>query len=117
MNVLPGLLKKLCPFSAIEVEEEAWLNRKDRCLRLHSYNLTWSKYASLEEFSTYRACGNNPDWTKFEQHGSINVYGVGSLIGGMMEAFGQTFLQRGAKKGFHIMEDLIMTMSGIYTEA
>ena len=36
--------------------------------------------------------------TKFEQHGSIHVYGVGSLIGGMMETFGQTFLQRGAKK-------------------
>ena len=36
--------------------------------------------------------------TKFEQHGTINVYGVGSLIGGMMEAFGQRFLQRGAKK-------------------
>ena len=36
--------------------------------------------------------------TKFEQRGTINVYGVGSLIGGMMEAFGQRFLQRGAKK-------------------
>ena len=36
--------------------------------------------------------------TKLEQHGTINVHGVGSLIGGMMEAFGQTFLQRGAKK-------------------
>lgn len=55
-------LFKLCPFSAIEVEEEAWLNKKERCLRLHSYNVTWSKYASLEEFSTYRACDNNPDW-------------------------------------------------------
>ena len=36
--------------------------------------------------------------TSFEQRGSISVYGVGSLIGGMFEAFGQTFLQRGAKK-------------------
>ncbi|KAL9984542.1 hypothetical protein ACROYT_G006847 [Oculina patagonica] len=117
VNVLPGLFKKLCPFPAIVVEEEAWLNRKERCLRLHCYNLTWSKYASLEEFSTYRACDNNPNWTSFEQRGSISVNGVGSLIGGMMEAFGQTFLQRGANKGFCIMEDLIMTMSGRYTEA
>ena len=36
--------------------------------------------------------------TSFEQRGSISVNGVGSLIGGMMEAFGQTFLQRGANK-------------------
>ena len=36
--------------------------------------------------------------TLFEQRGSISVNGVGSLIGGMFEAFGQTFLQRGAKK-------------------
>ncbi|CAH3148069.1 unnamed protein product [Pocillopora meandrina] len=117
VNVLPGFFKKLCPFPAIQVEEEAWLNSKERRLRLHSYSLTWSKYASLEEFSTFKACENNPNWTSFEQRGSISVYGVGSFIGGMMESFGQSFLQRGANKGFNIMEDLIMTMSGRYTEA
>lgn len=36
--------------------------------------------------------------TSFEQRGSISINGVGSLVGGMMEAFGQTFLQRGANK-------------------
>lgn len=53
---------QLCPFPAIQVEEEAWLNSKERRLRLHSYSLTWSKYASLEEFSTFKACENNPNW-------------------------------------------------------
>ncbi|XP_068744049.1 PRELI domain-containing protein 2-like isoform X2 [Montipora capricornis] len=62
VNVLPGILRKLCPFGKIEVEEEAWLNKKEKYLRLHCYNLTWSKYASLEEFSCYRTCENNPDW-------------------------------------------------------
>lgn len=109
VNVLPGILKKLCPYPALEVEEEAWLNKKEKRLRLHCYNLTWSKYASLEEFSCYKACQDNPNWTLFEQRGSISVNGVGSLIGGMFEAFGQRFLQHGAKKGFNIMEDLILS--------
>ena len=33
-----------------------------------------------------------------EQHGSISVKGVGSLIGGMMERFGEKFIQHGAEK-------------------
>ncbi|CAH3189180.1 unnamed protein product [Porites evermanni] len=108
VNVLPGILKKVCPYPALEVEEEVWLNKKEKCLHLHCYNLTWSKYAFLEEYSCYRACDTNPDWTLFEQRASINVYGVGSVIGGMFEAFGQRFFQHGAKKGFNIMEDLIV---------
>ena len=39
-----------------------------------------------------------PFRTLFEQRGSISVNGVGSVIGGMFEAFGQRFLQHGAKK-------------------
>ncbi|XP_068688679.1 PRELI domain-containing protein 2-like isoform X1 [Montipora foliosa] len=63
VNVLPEILRKLCPFGKIEVEEaEAWLNKKDKYLCLYCYNLTWSKYTSLEEFSRYRTCENNPDW-------------------------------------------------------
>lgn len=116
-NILPGIFKKLCPYRKLEVEEEAWLNKKQKSLRLHCYNLTWSKYASLEENSCYRACESNPNWTLFEQRGRISVFGVGSLIGGMFEAFAQRFLQHGAKKGFNIMEDLIMTMGGRNSEA
>lgn len=117
VNVLPGILKKLCPFGKIEVEEEAWLNKKEKYLRLHCYNLTWSNYASLEEFSCFRAYENNPNWTVFEQHGTISVRGLGSLICGMFETFGHSFLQRGAQKGLGIMEDILLTMSEIYSEA
>ena len=53
---------QLCPFGKIEVEEEAWVNKKEKYLRLHCYNLTWSNYASLEEFSCFRAYENNPNW-------------------------------------------------------
>ncbi|XP_068744052.1 PRELI domain-containing protein 2-like isoform X2 [Montipora capricornis] len=128
VNVLPGILRKFCPFGKIEVEEEAWLNKKEKYLRLHCYNLTWSKYASLEEFSCYRTCENNPDWawciivssvfssfnpipllesyngvslwrrTIFEQRGTISVFGIGSLLGGMFETFAYTFFQREAEK-------------------
>ncbi|XP_068744058.1 PRELI domain-containing protein 2-like [Montipora capricornis] len=117
VNVLPGILRKFCPFGKIEVEEEAWLNKKEKYLRLHCYNLTWSKYASLEEFSCYRTCENNPDWTIFEQRGTISVFGIGSLLGGMFETFAYTFFQREAEKGFGIMEDLLMTMNQRCTES
>ena len=53
---------QVCPYPALEVEEEVWLNKKEKCLHLHCYNLTWSKYAFLEEYSCYRACDSNPDW-------------------------------------------------------
>lgn len=45
--------------------------------------------------------------TLFEQRGRISVFGVGSLIGGMFEAFAQRFLQHGAKK---VRKELLWTL-------
>ncbi|KAK3730276.1 hypothetical protein QZH41_016451 [Actinostola sp. cb2023] len=98
------------PSAALEVEEEAWLKRKERILRLHSYNITGSSYVKLEEYSSYSQSNANERWTIMEQRGVITADGLGPVLGRMLEAFCIHFFQHGADKGFNIMEDLIMTM-------
>ncbi|XP_031556009.1 PRELI domain-containing protein 2-like [Actinia tenebrosa] len=110
VNVLPSIFNKFLPFPAIEVEEKAWLSRKEKVLQLHSYNITASDYVKVEEYSTYFPSESNEKWTVMKQKGVITAFGLGPVFGKMLEAFAVRFFHHGANKGFNIMEDLLMTM-------
>ncbi|KAL3883534.1 hypothetical protein ACJMK2_029790 [Sinanodonta woodiana] len=107
-NVIPSILRKvnILNEAIFLLEECAWLNLRERCLHLKSRNLTWEKYAQMHETSTFKPCSENPQWTLFEQHGEIDITGLGSF-GRLMEMFAEKFLQAGTKRSLSIMETLL----------
>ncbi|KXJ26417.1 PRELI domain-containing protein 2 [Exaiptasia diaphana] len=112
-NILPAVFRRFCPSAVVEVEEEAWLKRKERILHLHSYNITGSSYVKLEEYSTYTQSNLNDNWTVMEQRGVITADGLGPILGRMLESFSIHVFKCGADKGFTIMEDLLMAMNTV----
>ncbi|KAK3585697.1 hypothetical protein CHS0354_020263 [Potamilus streckersoni] len=107
-NVIPSILRKvhILNEAAILFEEHAWLNVRERCLHLKSRNLTWEKYAQMHETSTFKPCSENAQWTLFEQHGEIDITGLGPF-GRMIEVFAEKFLHAGIKRSLTIMEVLL----------
>ncbi|KAL4233092.1 PRELI domain-containing protein 2 [Mactra antiquata] len=107
-NVIPSILRTigLLNVNAILLEEESWLNERQHRMEVKSKNMTWSKYAHLWEKSVFRAHETNPSWTVFEQHGSIDVHGIGRL-GRVIEMFAERFLHSGVQRSLNIMEDLL----------
>ncbi|XP_048344018.1 PRELI domain-containing protein 2 isoform X2 [Sphaerodactylus townsendi] len=112
-NVIPQILRKLSVLKVSDVylEEESWLNMQERIMSMKTRCLTWSQYASLKEESVFRESLENPNWTEFIQKGNISIKGAG-LLNCLLEAFGQTFLNQGAKKGIAIMESLLQELYG-----
>ncbi|NXK22787.1 PRLD2 protein, partial [Arenaria interpres] len=122
-NVIPEILRKvtICNSSLSQVsvlkvpdiylEEESWLNMEKRSMAMRSHCLTWTQYASLSEESVFRESLENPNWTDFTQKGRISVTGAG-LLNCVLEAFAQSFLKQGVKKGIKIMETLLQEQWG-----
>nr|KAG5689001.1 hypothetical protein BaRGS_005545 [Batillaria attramentaria] len=98
-NVLPQLLRKFSILNEenIQLEEEAWLDMKTGSLRLESHNVTWAQYAKMGEESHFTTSSENPNWTQFEQHGEININGLGPF-GKVLEVFTKQFLNTGVKR-------------------
>ncbi|KFP10104.1 PRELI domain-containing protein 2, partial [Egretta garzetta] len=118
-NVIPEILRKVTTFREIHalkvpniyLEEESWLNTQKRNMAMKSHCLTWTQYASLSEESVFRESLENPNWTDFTQKGRISVTGAG-LLNCVLEAFAQSFLKQGVKKGIKIMETLLQEQYG-----
>ncbi|XP_006128614.1 PRELI domain-containing protein 2 isoform X2 [Pelodiscus sinensis] len=112
-NIIPEILRKVSVLkvSDIYLEEESWLNMQERNMVMKSHCLTWTQYASLSEESVFRESLENPNWTEFVQKGRISVTGAG-LLNCVLEAFAQTFLNQGVKKGIRIMEMLLQEQCG-----
>ncbi|KAK7107692.1 PRELI domain-containing protein 2-like [Littorina saxatilis] len=104
-NVLPRLLRKINALNekTIVLEEETWLNTISGCLHIKSRNVTWEKYATMKEESHFFPHPENTNWTQFEQHGSIEVQGLGTM-GRVLELFARQFLYAGVKRSLFIME-------------
>ncbi|XP_053396777.1 PRELI domain-containing protein 2-like [Mercenaria mercenaria] len=105
-NVIPRILRTIGILNekAILLEEESWFNVRKNHLELKSRNLTWCKYARLWEKSVFKRHKDNPAWTVFEQHGSIDVHGIGPF-GRVIEMFAESFLHSGVKRSLSIMEE------------
>ncbi|NWX69977.1 PRLD2 protein, partial [Alca torda] len=121
-NVIPEILRKVTIYNSISqvsvlkvpdiyLEEESWLNMEKRNMAMRSHCLTWTQYASLSEESVFRESLENPNWTDFTQKGRISVTGAG-LLNCVLEAFAQSFLKQGVKKGIKIMETLLQEQCG-----
>ncbi|KAM6357248.1 PRELI domain-containing protein 2 isoform 4-T5 [Alca torda] len=112
-NVIPEILRKVSVLKVpdIYLEEESWLNMEKRNMAMRSHCLTWTQYASLSEESVFRESLENPNWTDFTQKGRISVTGAG-LLNCVLEAFAQSFLKQGVKKGIKIMETLLQEQCG-----
>ncbi|XP_062443455.1 PRELI domain-containing protein 2 isoform X2 [Rhea pennata] len=112
-NVIPEILRKISVLkvSDIYLEEESWLNMQKRNMSMKTHCLTWTQYASLSEESVFRESLENPNWTDFTQKGRISVTGAG-LLNCVLEAFAQSFLKQGVKKGIKIMETLLQEQYG-----
>ncbi|XP_059160249.1 PRELI domain-containing protein 2-like isoform X2 [Physella acuta] len=107
-NVLPGLMKKVDVLNekAIILEEESWMNLRSGDLLVKSRNITWAKYATMNEQTKFAPAADNANWTKFEQSGYIEVKNLGSL-GALLEIFACKFLNKGALKALRVMEELL----------
>ncbi|KAL8611402.1 hypothetical protein ACOMHN_014457 [Nucella lapillus] len=105
-NVVPHLLRKIQALNEkrILLEEETWLNTESGNLHVKSRNLTWARYANMREESHFTPHPENPNWTQFEQHGSIHIEGLGSL-GRVLEVFAKQFLYAGVRRSLGIMEE------------
>ncbi|KAM7142523.1 PRELI domain-containing protein 2-like isoform 3-T4 [Molossus nigricans] len=98
-NVVPEILRKVSILKVpnIQLEEESWLNPRERSMAMQSHCLTWTQYASRKEESVFRECMENPNWTEFIQRGRISITGAG-FFNCILEAFASTFLRQGAQK-------------------
>ncbi|KAJ8352454.1 hypothetical protein SKAU_G00239300 [Synaphobranchus kaupii] len=107
-NVLPNILQKvnLMNVDDVYMEEESWLDGKQKTMNIQSRCLTWSQYATLQEVSIFTESTANPNWTEFRQMGSISVTGVGRL-NRLFEIFAQSFFSRGIKKSVQVMEVIL----------
>ncbi|XP_011946039.1 PREDICTED: PRELI domain-containing protein 2 isoform X1 [Cercocebus atys] len=123
-NVVPEILRKkstlviLCwkkvsilKVPNIQLEEESWLNPRERNMAIRSHCLTWTQYASMKEESVFRESMENPNWTEFIQRGRISITGAG-FLNCILETFASTFLRQGAQKGIRIMEMLLKEQCG-----
>lgn len=112
-NVVPQILRKfsVLKVSDVYIEEESWLNMRERIMSMKTRCLTWTQYATLKEESIFRESLDNPNWTEFIQKGRISVKGAG-LLNCLLEAFAKTFLNQGVKKGITIMETLLQEQFG-----
>ncbi|XP_066472888.1 PRELI domain-containing protein 2 [Tiliqua scincoides] len=112
-NVVPQILRKVSVLKVSDVylEEESWLNMRERIMSMKTRCLTWTQYATLKEESTFRESLDNPNWTEFIQKGRISIKGTG-LLNCLLEAFAQTFLNQGVKRGITIMETLLQEQFG-----
>ncbi|KAJ7316352.1 hypothetical protein JRQ81_002514 [Phrynocephalus forsythii] len=112
-NVIPQILRKINILKVSEVclEEESWLNMKERIMSMKTRCLTWSEYATVKEESIFRESLENPNWTEFIQQGKIAVKGAG-LLNCFLEAFARTFLNQGIKNSVLIMEKLLQEQFG-----
>nr|KAF6448453.1 PRELI domain containing 2 [Rousettus aegyptiacus] len=123
-NVVPEILRKslstlvivgktvsILKVPSIELEEESWLNPRERNMAIRSHCLTWTQYASMKEESVFRESMENPNWTEFIQRGRISITGAG-FLNCILETFASTFLRQGAQKGIRIMEMLLKEQCG-----
>uniref|UniRef100_F7GU67 PRELI domain containing 2 n=1 Tax=Macaca mulatta TaxID=9544 RepID=F7GU67_MACMU len=112
-NVVPEILRKVSILKVpnIQLEEESWLNPRERNMAIRSHCLTWTQYASMKEESVFRESMENPNWTEFIQRGRISVTGAG-FLNCILETFASTFLRQGAQKGIRIMEMLLKEQCG-----
>ncbi|KAM6056156.1 PRELI domain-containing protein 2 isoform 2-T2 [Chlamydotis macqueenii] len=112
-NVIPEILRKVSALKVpnIYLEEESWLNMQKRNMSMKTHCLTWTQFASLSEESVFRESLENPNWTDFTQKGRISITGAG-LLNYVLEAFAQSFLKQGVKKGITIMETLLQEQCG-----
>ncbi|XP_069960762.1 PRELI domain-containing protein 2 isoform X2 [Cherax quadricarinatus] len=87
-NVLPSLLRKVETLQVehFELEEECWWNTKLRKLMVKSHNLSVSNWITMREASVFTPHQHNPNWTHFEQEGTVTVHGLGKL-GYLIEVF------------------------------
>lgn len=108
LNVVPRMMRRLSGLNvdAIHIEEQCWMDKSERTLRLQSKNITFAKHARLHEESIFRPLVENPHWTWFEQTGIIEIHGLGPF-GRVLEMFAHCFLQNGVKKSLRIMEELL----------
>uniref|UniRef100_A0A8I5N0U9 PRELI domain containing 2 n=1 Tax=Papio anubis TaxID=9555 RepID=A0A8I5N0U9_PAPAN len=98
-NVVPEILRKVSILKVpnIQLEEESWLNPRERNMAIRSHCLTWTQYASMKEESVFRESMENPNWTEFIQRGRISITGAG-FLNCILETFASTFLRQGAQK-------------------
>ncbi|XP_048885019.1 PRELI domain-containing protein 2-like [Brienomyrus brachyistius] len=107
-NVLPSILRKVTVMNVDDVflEEESWLDLKQKTMNIKSRCLTWTQFATLQEVSVFKESPANPNWTEFFQKGSVTVTGVGRL-NRLFELFAQSFFSKGVQKSVHIMETIL----------
>lgn len=48
--------------SDVYIEEESWLNMRERIMSMKTRCLTWTQYATLKEESIFRESLDNPNW-------------------------------------------------------
>ncbi|XP_007899518.1 PRELI domain-containing protein 2 isoform X2 [Callorhinchus milii] len=98
-NVIPLFLRRFqdLKVNCIHLEEESWLDMRQRIMNVKSRCVSWTHYATLREESVFKASVENPNWTEFAQHGKVSVTGVGPF-NGVLELFAQTFLNRVVKQ-------------------
>uniref|UniRef100_A0A3B3RWG2 PRELI domain containing 2 n=1 Tax=Paramormyrops kingsleyae TaxID=1676925 RepID=A0A3B3RWG2_9TELE len=63
-NVLPSILRKLTVMDVDDVflEEESWLDLKQKTMNIKSRCLTWTQFATLQEVSVFKESPANPNW-------------------------------------------------------
>ncbi|KAK8393539.1 hypothetical protein O3P69_006703 [Scylla paramamosain] len=107
-NVLPQLLRRIKSLQCeqLMVEEECWWDWKSRKLDVKSCNLSASDWITLMENSSYSPYNQNPNWTQFEQKGTITVHGLGT-VGCLIEVFSKRFLNAGAQRSIAVTEKLM----------
>ncbi|XP_023698168.1 PRELI domain-containing protein 2 isoform X1 [Paramormyrops kingsleyae] len=107
-NVLPSILRKLTVMDVDDVflEEESWLDLKQKTMNIKSRCLTWTQFATLQEVSVFKESPANPNWTEFFQKGSVTVTGVGRL-NRLFELFAQSFFSKGVQKSVQVMETIL----------
>lgn len=112
-NVIPKFLRKInfLNVNDVHIEEESWLDMKQRILNIKSRCLTWAQYSTFHEVSVFKQSVENPNWTEFHQKGSIVVTGAGKL-NRLCEVFAQAFFNKGVKKSVNIMETILEQRCG-----
>ncbi|XP_023698170.1 PRELI domain-containing protein 2 isoform X3 [Paramormyrops kingsleyae] len=88
------------------LEEESWLDLKQKTMNIKSRCLTWTQFATLQEVSVFKESPANPNWTEFFQKGSVTVTGVGRL-NRLFELFAQSFFSKGVQKSVQVMETIL----------
>lgn len=111
-NVLPSILRRVETLQVdnFELEEECWWDRRLRKFNVETHNLSVSHWITMREASVFTPHQQNPNWTQFEQEGTITVHGLGKF-GCLIEMFSKRFLSAGAQHGITITEKLMAEKS------